>query len=151
MIIGDEKKLIKKLKKFLEFIFKLDFKLTIGVDFLYKKYTLLNLNVKNQIWLIHAKKKSNFIIEGYLRGAQTCIISLPNKDDINNFINIVQKSHLNSDHIFLLDKKNFSELILEFISALYAHELGWIDDLKLKSYKERLPSSFKSLSEINDK
>ncbi len=152
VIVGKNKRFNKKIRKFFEpnRKFVQGFEL-MGYNFFIKKITILDLTIRNLIWLLSTVKKFHLLTRSYLGGASACIICTSNKKNTKFFMKITQESHLDTDHILLLKEKNLSIDVFKFISATRLKEYGLIDDRDLKIYREKLPSSVKILSEIIEK
>ncbi len=151
VLIGKIDSLIKRLKKFIKFSagMSIDTIETLGVRIFFKDITLLNLNITNFIYLINPKKERlDVLADLYFRGSDFCIISFHKKEDINYYIKLALKNNLKADQITLLKEKDLSLEVFNFISAKYALKFGLIDDIHLIAYREKLPSSFRILSDI---
>ena len=123
----------------------------IGVNFFSKKFTILELNIRNQIWMVKVNKLFRFLTRSYIEGSFACIICTSNKKYTKYFINAVQKGHLNTDNVILIKEKNLSIDVFNFINATYAKGLFLLDEKELKVFREKLPRKMKILSEINKK
>ncbi len=148
-VVGNEKKIIKKLRRFATSPFS-STNVEIGVDFFFKRFNIQDLNIINNIWLITEREKFNILIGSYIKDTHVCILCLSKNKDRNLFIEIALESDLNADQIILLKKKYLTERIFKFISILCAWKEGLVDDLNFKIYKDELPSSVKILSEMED-
>ena len=112
------------LTKYIKNEFSLDYKVTLGIDFLKKEIPKNNIKINLQIWDTAGSEKYKSFHQSYYRNSEICVLTF-DLTNINSFKN-VEKWYKDFINISNIPEKN------DFPFVLFGNKSDLIDDIKVK-------------------
>ena len=112
------------LTKYIKNEFSLDYKVTLGIDFLNKEISKNNMKINLQIWDTAGSEKYKSLLQSYYRNTEICVLTF-DLTNINSFKN-VEKWYKDFINISNIPEKN------DFPFVLFGNKSDLIDDIKVK-------------------